>query len=92
MARSTEEALNHLARERPNVIVADYAIPGTTGVAFLQQARTHLSGVDGQIRAILFSALSGLDEVARDAGFDRYLIKPLDPEVLVTEIVRLVTK
>ena len=93
MALNAEEALDHLTRQRPDVIVADYAIPGTTGIEFLQQVRAWHGRADGDIPpAILFSALSGLGDTARAAGFQSYLVKPLDPEVLASEIARLAKK
>jgi CheY-like chemotaxis protein len=88
-ARSASEAFVAFIRERPHVIIADYAMPDTTGAEFLRQVRTCPAEADAPTPAILFSALPGLGAMARAAGFASYLVKPLEPDVLVAEIVRL---
>ena len=91
-ARSASEAFAAFIKERPHVIVADYAMPETTGAEFLQQVRTRASEAHDPTPAILFSALPSLGATARAAGFDSYLVKPLEPDVLVSEIARVAEK
>jgi CheY-like chemotaxis protein len=88
-ARDATEAFSSYETHRPDVIVADYAMPGKTGIEFLQQVRSRERSANTRTPAILISAIYGLDAAARAAGFDSYLTKPLDPDGLVSEIARL---
>ena len=88
-ARNGMQALVALGIARPDVIVADYRMPGMNGVTLLAQVRgTRLEGAR-PIPAILCTGISGLTSVARAAGFDHCITKPVDPLTLVDEIARL---
>jgi CheY-like chemotaxis protein len=71
---------------RPDVIVMDLELPGLTGCQAARQIRA-----DAETRHVPLIAATGfsherqLDE-AREAGFDRVLIKPCDPTRLAEEI------
>jgi CheY-like chemotaxis protein len=90
-ARDATEAFSAYEAQRPDVIVADYAMPGKTGIELLQQVRSQESETS-RTPAILISAIYGLGTAARAAGFDSYLMKPLEPDLLVSEIARLAKK
>lgn len=76
---------------RPDVIVLDISVPGISGFAVAQEIRH--SFLD--IRRPLLIAISGKwtaspDRlVARQCGFDHYLVKPCDPRQLVELIAGL---
>ena len=91
-ARDTTEAFSSYDAQRPDVIVADCAMPGKTGIEFLQQVRSYEESAKSRTPAILISAIYGLGTAARAAGFDCYLTKPLEPDLLVSEIARLAKK
>ena len=83
---SGPEALTALQRRRPDVLVSDISMPGMTGITLLEQVRK----LDGQpVPAIAYTAFANMKEAALSAGFDSYLIKPLDPTALLDEIARL---
>ena len=79
-----------LAQETiPDLVVLDLELPGLTGAEVARRLRT--SPETKHIKLIAASGHSGsaeLDE-ARAAGFDRILIKPCDPPVLIREIEAL---
>ena len=82
-------ALEFLATARVHVIVIDYSMPGMSGIELLTRIRERETGRP-RMPAILFTAFGELHETARAVGFDVYLVKPLDPEILMEEIARLV--
>jgi DNA-binding response OmpR family regulator len=75
---------------RPDAIILDILIPGMSGYAVAQAIRNTF--VD--LRRPLMIAISGKwtetpDQlVARQVGFDHYLVKPVDPR----ELLRLLAK
>ena len=91
-ARDAAEGLEAFTANPPDVIVADYAMPGKTGIEFLQQVRSYAGQAAAPTPAILISAIHGLGAAARAAGFGSYLTKPLDPDFLVSEIARMAKK
>jgi CheY-like chemotaxis protein len=68
---------------RFDVIVCDIGLPGLDGYEVLRQLRGSLHGA-----APFAIALSGYGQAddraqARDAGFDQYLVKPIQAEALI---------
>ena len=72
----------------PDVLVADYVLPGETGDALLRRCRA-----DPQLAAIPAIMISGLDResvqlsIGRPLGTRRFLGKPLDIVQLVNAIM-----
>jgi len=74
---------------RPEVVLMDISMPGMSGY---DAARAIRGAPWGQ--AMILVALTGWGrtrdlEAARAAGFDDYLLKPVDPEKLLEVITRL---
>ena len=84
VASDVAEAMARAAAARPDLLVADIGLPGEDGYALLRKMRTLYPGLP----AIALSAYARA--VDRDralaAGFNDYLIKPVEPARLV-EIV-----
>jgi DNA-binding NtrC family response regulator len=83
-ATSPEEALELVQRERPDVVVSDYLMPGMTGLAFLNLVRDRAPDT---VRLILTGhADTGVAIRAINEGeIYRFLLKPCDrTELLVT--------
>ncbi len=82
-------ALAQAQRLLPDLVVLDLELPRISGIDVARQLRAN---PDTQciplIAATGYSHARQLDR-ARDAGFDRIVIKPCDPDVLVEEIERL---
>jgi two-component system CheB/CheR fusion protein len=76
------EALEAVRDFRPNTVVLDIGLPGMNGYEVARRLRQE--DTEGKLRLI---ALTGYGqprdrELAREAGFDRHLTKPVDPETL----------
>ncbi|HEV8586299.1 MAG TPA: response regulator [Methylomirabilota bacterium] len=95
-ARSTEEAkrLIVLQSMRPDVILSDLVLPGEDGLAFIRWLRAEGPPEIRRVPAIAMTAFYeryGTREV-REAGFDMYVQKPLDPDQIPFTIGLLVAK
>lgn len=91
-ASSASEALDALARERPQVLVADIGMAGEDGYALLQKVRALPAERGGATPAI---ALTGYatqqDRVdALRAGFQMHVSKPVTPAALAAAVASLV--
>ena len=89
-AESSPEAIAILQRERIDVILADIAMPGEDGYAFIARVRA----LDAQAATIPAAALTALArkedrQRALDAGFQLHLAKPIDGESLIGAVARL---
>ena len=87
---SGEEALAVIAETKPDVVVADIAMPGVDGFTLMQRLRAIL----GQRKppAIALSAYARAEDQARAlaSGFDAHVPKPVDALLLVRTIRDLV--
>jgi signal transduction histidine kinase/ActR/RegA family two-component response regulator len=77
-AASAEEALAFFNRTPPDIIISDLGLPGISGLEFIARVRQHPAW-----REVVAVALSGLGQekdfkAASAAGFDAYLLKPVD--------------
>ena len=88
-ARDGMQALAQAERLLPDLIVLDLELPRLSGfeVAARLKSNPETQGIP-LIAATGYSHMRQLDR-ARDAGFDRIVVKPCDPDTLVDEIERL---
>jgi CheY-like chemotaxis protein len=88
VAYTGPDGVEAAARLRPDVVVCDIGLPGMDGY----EVATALRGREETARAKLIAVTGyGRDEDRRralEAGFDRHLTKPVDPERLLVEIAR----
>jgi PAS domain S-box-containing protein len=91
VAAHYEEALQHLQRFSPDVLVCDIGMPGHDGHELLREIRLLEAGGDRHLPAIALTAFTRQQDVAQAlaAGFDRHVSKPLRPLELVREIAAL---
>ena len=84
IATSVEQAVELIERCSPTILVSDIGMPGTDGYTLLRRLR-ELDGNGAKIRAIALTAYAREEDRRRalDAGFQRYLAKPVEPEALV---------
>lgn len=86
-ASSAHEARELMKLARPDVIVSDLSMPGESGGDFLRSLR---QAGDGTPAIALSGHVAKDDErKAREAGFDDYLSKPVDPETLLQAVARI---
>jgi CheY-like chemotaxis protein len=86
-AASSAEALAHVARYKPDALVADIGLPGEDGYAMLQRIRAQEAGARLPAIALTAYARASDRERALAAGFQLHLVKPVDPQALVAAIV-----
>jgi two-component system, cell cycle response regulator DivK len=88
-AHNGHQALDKALTSRPDVIVADIALPGLDGINLCRRLRA-----DARTRAVPVLAVTGYgdrdyEDRARVAGADVVLTKPCDAIELVSEARRL---
>ena len=81
VARSGREALERLESDRPDLVLTDIRMPGTTGLEVLQKARE----VDPELPVILMTAQASLQSAVRavNEGAYYYLQKPFANDELL---------
>lgn len=90
-ARSVREALAAYGREVPDVIVSDIGMPDEDGYALMREIRAREAKSARRTAALAMTGFSRHQDerLARHAGFDDFLAKPFEPELLITHIRRL---
>jgi CheY-like chemotaxis protein len=73
----------------PEVVLCDIGLPGVDGYEVARRLRS-----DDQTATVRLIAITGYGaeadrERAQAAGFDRHLVKPVDPDRLLTELTPL---
>jgi len=81
---SAEEAIETVRQIRPDVLLTDLGLPGEDGYALLRRFQALYPNVPAI--ALTAYARTSDRERALAHGFDRYLIKPIEPDELVSEI------
>ena len=91
-AATVEEALNALKAKTPAVVVTDIAMPGRDGYDLLGDIRTVLHIDETDLPVIAITAFVGPQDRDRilNAGFHRYISKPLDPVDLAKAVAAVV--
>jgi two-component system cell cycle response regulator DivK len=84
-AESGEQALEAVAKQRPDLILMDIQLPGMDGYETTRRIKA-----DPALRSITIAvtsyALSGEEQKARAAGCDAYVPKPYSPRQLLSKI------
>ena len=87
LAASTAEAGVTLAREQgPDLILMDIQLPGMDGVAGLNALRADEATKDIRVVALTAFAMKGDQERFLSAGFDGYLVKPIDVDAFSAQV------
>ncbi|HEY2747757.1 MAG TPA: response regulator, partial [Polyangia bacterium] len=82
LAHTGPAALDATADFQPEVIFLDIGLPGLSGYEVARRLRA--DGVTARARLVALTGFDGEDEAerARAAGFDRHVVKPIDPFTL----------
>jgi PAS domain S-box-containing protein len=84
-AASASEAIGMLAEDAPDILISDIGMPGEDGYSLIKRARA--LGVRGSdAPAIALTAYARPEDRMRAilAGFEQYLVKPVEPAELIT--------
>jgi two-component system, cell cycle response regulator len=84
-----EEGVAKARSERPDLIVCDVTLPKLDGYGVVKQLKDDAELRDTPIIAVTALAMVGDREKLLAAGFDEYISKPIEPEVFVGQIERL---
>jgi two-component system, cell cycle response regulator DivK len=89
-ARDGDEALDLIARQRPDIILLDISIPIIDGymVARIVKAIRDTSSIP--IVALTAHDYDSNNQEASRVGFDRYLTKPIEPRQVVECVQELI--
>lgn len=86
------QALDKALASTPDLVVADIVVPGIDGIELCRRLRA-----DARTQAVPVLAVTGYEDRhyrirAMEAGADRVLIKPLEPDSLLREVRELVAQ
>jgi CheY-like chemotaxis protein len=86
VAYSAADGLKTIRRTRPHVVLCDIGLPDTDGFTLAQEIQKD-AAIAG-IRLIAVTAYGRDKDRARsrDCGFERHLVKPVDPKVLLEHL------
>jgi two-component system, cell cycle response regulator DivK len=89
VAGSAKQAFDVVAKHHPDVIVMDYAMPGTDGISAMRELATDPDAA--HIPVIIMTGHLELltAEVVRAAGARTLILKPCFPDVLEAEVRRV---
>ena len=93
-AASADVALRELAARRPDVIVSDIGMPQMDGYSLLRHIRGSLALPAADLPAVAMSAFSRAEDRANalHAGYQDFLVKPLDLRMLVASVASMVRR
>jgi len=89
IADDGERGIMTARSEHPDLIVCDIHLPGTDGYAIARALKNDALTREVPIVAVTALAMVGDREKVMAAGFDGYITKPIDPELFVGQIDRL---
>jgi DNA-binding response OmpR family regulator len=86
---SAEAAWPCLRRKRPDLLLLDQGLPGESGLTLLRRMRQSAQLYD--LPVIMFTAINGEADEAQAiyAGAQDFIRKPLDPDLLVRRVERM---
>lgn len=88
-AAAAEAALELLAEFRPQVALIDIGLPGQDGYALAERIRKREDCADIRLIAVSGYGHAAALQRSQAVGFDRHLVKPVDPETLSTLLAEI---
>ena len=82
MAAEGRAGVDLVVRDRPDVALIDVGLPGMDGYDVAREIRQSLPNGATKLIAVTGYGQPPDRELARQAGFDMHLLKPISPEVL----------
>lgn len=91
-SESGEEGIEVALKEYPFFVIIDINLPGIDGLEVARRIRSSEIGYDIPLIAITSYAMSGDKEMIKEAGFNGYFEKPIDPITIVDKIHEIIYK
>jgi DNA-binding response OmpR family regulator len=90
MAENGEEGVRLARKEIPDIIISDVMMPGMDGFECTKILKEDIKTC--HIPIILLTALVGDSNMVKDLelGADDYILKPFNPEILISKVKRLI--
>ena len=76
-AETGEQAIMLLQKERPDLILMDIQLPGKDGITVTREIKANEATRDIPVLALTSYAMKGDRERMLEAGFDKYISKPI---------------
>ncbi len=91
VAGSADEAMKLASAARPDVVISDIGMPGEDGYSLIKRIRALGAEGGGDVPAIALTAYARAEDRMRAmlAGFEQYLVKPVEPAELITLVAVL---
>ena len=89
---SVREAMDLFGAFKPTVLISDIGMPDEDGYSLIRRVRALTLEAGGAIPAIALTAFSRAEDQRRAiaSGFHAHVAKPVDPQLLLEEITRVV--
>jgi CheY-like chemotaxis protein len=93
MAQNAEDAQRIMKQASVHLVLSDIGLPGIDGYEFMRAFRRNSAQSAAYVPAIAVTGYAQPDDerLAREAGYDAFLAKPLDIDKLVSLIAQLTT-
>ncbi|MGE3648948.1 MAG: PleD family two-component system response regulator, partial [Reyranellaceae bacterium] len=88
-AATSEEALDYLSRNRPDLIVVDYHLPGMRGDELCRQIRMNPATSDIMVLILTDDIQGVVERQGLESGADDHLPKSTDTDALMARIQAL---
>lgn len=82
VAKDGAEGLEMALRERPDLVLLDLSLPKKSGWEVCQELRAQLGDQAMPLVALTAHAIKGDREKALESGFQAYVTKPIDEDLL----------
>jgi CheY-like chemotaxis protein len=89
-ATNGQEGLAAARKHRPVFIISDLSMPEMSGWDLLNALKIDRTTLDIPVIALTAHAMEGDRHKAIAAGFHNYLIKPLNPETFINDLLHVV--
>ena len=84
IATSGEAALSEIQKQRPDIVLLDYKMPGMDGLETLKKIKANDPSID--VIIVTGSLDTAIGETATKAGAAYHMVKPLDIEDLLDKL------
>lgn len=84
-----QEGYEMAQKLRPHFIISDLSMPVMSGWQLIYHLKDNLSTRDIPVIALTAHAMRGDRQRAMEVGFHNYLVKPLQPETFINDLLRL---